>query len=116
MRIHQALAALLLCAPVLAQADNCPYSRNFDHTVDASALQEVQLISRAGDEAIKGVDGANEVRIKGRICASKESALDALEYDITTVCFIQGFRHFPAFCHTFSHCQSVALQFILLII
>jgi hypothetical protein len=84
MRIHQALAALLLCAPVLAQADNCPYSRNFDHTVDAGALQDVQLISRAGDEAIKGVDGANEVRIKGRICASKESALDALEYDITT--------------------------------
>jgi hypothetical protein len=71
------LAGAVVVSPGLAQS-NCRYEADRSAMVRASSGDALRLIARAGSLTIRGVEGLDEVRVRGRACASSEELLEEL--------------------------------------
>jgi hypothetical protein len=71
------LAGAVLVSPAAGQ-DNCRYEAERTAMIRSSSGDALRLIARAGSLTIRGVEGLDEVRVRGRACASSESLLDEL--------------------------------------
>lgn len=79
------LALLTLAALVALPAyswDNCDQraDRHASETVDG--IEKIEIRARAGDLRVEGSDGATEVRVKGKACASSDSLLEEVQIKI----------------------------------
>jgi hypothetical protein len=72
-----ALAGAVFVAPAVGQS-NCRYEADRSAMIRASSGDALRLIARAGSLTIRGVDGLEEVRVRGRACASSEELLEEL--------------------------------------
>ncbi len=59
--------------------EDCRYEARRDDAVRASTRDLLHLIARAGSLKVTGREGASEVRISGRACASSRDLLDQLQ-------------------------------------
>ena len=75
--ILTALAGAVLIAPAAGQ-DNCRYEAERTAMIRSSSGDALRLIARAGSLTVRGVEGLDEVRVRGRACASSEDLLDQL--------------------------------------
>lgn len=71
-----AITLLLAAAPAAAQ--ECEFEASRDANMAAESGARLQLIARSGSLRIEGRDGLNEVRVRGRACASTEELLERL--------------------------------------
>ncbi|NIP19039.1 MAG: DUF4097 family beta strand repeat protein, partial [Xanthomonadales bacterium] len=69
-----ALFAILVSAD--AQAWNCKHERSLDEALDVDGSESLAIEAFAGDLEVTGISRSDEVRIRGRICASKKDWLD----------------------------------------
>lgn len=72
----RSLAVLVLLSCASAQAWECKFERKLDQTLDVSNSDLLTIAAGAGDLVISGVAGTDEVRISGKVCASREDWLD----------------------------------------
>lgn len=73
------LLAICLTAPSLNFAQGCAYSKDYDFTVDAAALENLRMDVGAGSLNVSGDATSSEVRIDARACASSNRRLDELD-------------------------------------
>jgi hypothetical protein len=59
-----------------AQAWDCAHERNLETTLELANAQSLTVRAAAGDLVVNGRPGLSEVRIRGKLCASKEEWLD----------------------------------------
>lgn len=78
MRRTYSLALLMLIAALPAAAD-CDHSKSLDATLAVDGAELLEIVAEAGSLRIDGSDGAREVRVEGRACASSERLLDEIE-------------------------------------
>jgi DUF4097 and DUF4098 domain-containing protein YvlB len=75
-----AVLSILVCAN--AQAWECKFERELDETLQVEGSHSLAIAAAAGDLEINGVSGTSEVRIKGKICASREEWLEESDLDM----------------------------------
>lgn len=73
------LLAICLTAPSLSFAQGCAYSKDYDFTVDAAALENLRMDVGSGSLIVNGDATSSEVRIDARACASSSRRLDELD-------------------------------------
>lgn len=74
--VLSALAGAAFISPAAAQ--DCRYEADRSAMIRASSGDALRLIARAGSLTVRGVEGLQEVRVRGHACASSEDLLDAL--------------------------------------
>ncbi len=72
----RSFAVLAVClAATSAQAWDCKYEKDIDQTLDLAGSDQLFVVAGAGDLEIKGESGADEARIRGKVCSSSEEWL-----------------------------------------
>ena len=67
-----------------ASADWCKYEKNIDMTLDLSGTDQLAISAKAGDLKVTGVSGSDQAVIRGKVCASKESWMEAASVNTQT--------------------------------
>lgn len=76
---HRALALLIgLALAQAAAADDCSHRAERNLDLDASAITVLELRAGAGDLDIRGVEGLQQVEVRGVACATSEELLDGI--------------------------------------
>jgi hypothetical protein len=77
-----AIAALAVATGAAAQQnDNCRYEAQRAANIDARSTDQLLLIARGGSLRVEGRAGLDQVRVRGRACASSEDLLDQLKLE-----------------------------------
>ncbi|MDX1460709.1 MAG: hypothetical protein R3348_06585 [Xanthomonadales bacterium] len=79
------LPALLafITLPVLADWDDCKHEREIESALDVAGSSQLLVEARAGTLVITGREGASQVRIAARVCASKAEWADEAELEVS---------------------------------
>ena len=72
------LAATTLLLPLPTLASDCAHVRDIDLSFDVSGVQQVRFEIGPHDLDVQGTQAATAATVRGRACASSESALDGL--------------------------------------
>ncbi|MGD8279389.1 MAG: hypothetical protein PVH00_15230, partial [Gemmatimonadota bacterium] len=76
------ILALAVATGAAAQEDDaCRYEAQRAANIDASATDQLRLIARGGTLRVRGRAGLDQVRVRGRACASSEDLLDQLRLE-----------------------------------
>ena len=76
------LAAVALgCIPSELAADSCRYEAERDATLAAENATRARIIAGAGKLEVRGHPGLDEIRIRGRACASDQETLDQIQLE-----------------------------------
>ncbi len=79
-----ALEITALVALLGGGADHCDYSLARDLTLPVTAVSLVDIRAGSGDLHVEGMDGLDEIRVEGRVCASDEALLEDLTISAET--------------------------------
>ncbi len=63
---------------------NCKFESKLDQTLDVSESEILSIAAAAGDLEITGVEGTNEVVIRGKVCVSEEDWLKEVRVEAST--------------------------------
>jgi hypothetical protein len=76
------IAALAIATSAAAQEnDNCRFEAERAANIDARSSDQLLLIARGGSLRVEGRAGLDQVRVRGRACASSEDLLDQLKLE-----------------------------------
>lgn len=73
--------AMLGCVPSGLQADGCRYEAKRNATLPIEGATRARIVSGAGELEIQGYPDLDEIRIRGRACASDQEALDQIQLE-----------------------------------
>ena len=74
--------AMLGCFPSGLEADGCRYEAERNATVPIEGAAQARIIAGAGRLEIQGYPDLDEIRIRGRACASDQETLDEIQLEI----------------------------------
>lgn len=72
----RSLAVLTFLVCVNVQAWECKFERKLDESLDVSGSESLAIAAAAGDLVISGGSDSNVVKIRGKVCASRQEWLD----------------------------------------
>lgn len=75
----QLLLAAVLITPLYSYADSCRYSKDYNFSVDAASLENLQLDVGAGNLTVTGDSASNSVRVVATACANSRNRLEELD-------------------------------------
>jgi DUF4097 and DUF4098 domain-containing protein YvlB len=79
MRRTILLAVLMSIVALPATAADCDHSKPLDATLQVDGARSIEIVAEAGSLTIDGRDGADQVIVEGRACASSEKRLGGIE-------------------------------------
>ncbi len=74
-----AAAVLLACSPLDLEADSCRYEAERNASVAAGDAVRARIAAGPGKLQVQGRSGLDEVRIRGKACASRQDVLERIE-------------------------------------